>query len=159
MLQNSHSITRPSQNTGRRDEHKADEQARAVERAARFEAEYDADGDPDQHPHDRRPEHQLDRDLGALPQLRRDRRAAAVREAQARPPVAVADGQPLEVQQVLDRDVVVEPEIAADLGEHLRRRLLAGEAERGIARRQHVEDHERDQRDDRMTTRSTAAGG
>ena len=43
---------------------------------------------------------------------------------------------------------LVEPELLLDLGNQLRRRLLAGKPDGGIARRHDVEDRERDQRHD-----------
>ena len=63
-----------------------------------------------------------------------------VREAESRPAVLVAGHQALDVEQVLHRHGLVEPEILADLRDELRRRVAAGERDGRVLRRQHEED-------------------
>jgi hypothetical protein len=67
-----------------------------------------------------------------------DALAALVAEAE----VEVQDDR-LHVRPVLHVQRAIQPEVLPDLGDELRRRLLAGAQRRRIAGRQGVEDHER----------------
>ncbi len=85
----------------------------------------------------------------------RDPRVVGV--AEPRPAVLVAGDEVLHEDPVLLVPGLVEPELLADLGDRLRRRRLAGEANRRIARGHDVEDEEGEHRHDQddQTTQSS----
>jgi hypothetical protein len=81
---------------------------------------------------------------GAGDDQRLDRGLAGIRVAETGPAVLVADEEPSAELAELDIPRLVEPEPVVDLGDLGIGRILAGESQRRIARRQEIEDRERD---------------
>jgi len=100
----------------------------------------DTGGHPDHDRHDHRGRGELHRGREVLRQVAAHRTVVHDRDAE------VAVDQVAEIEQVLNVARPVEPHLVAHLFDQIRRRVLAEVGHHGV-RRDHVGDHERDQRD------------
>ena len=156
----------PEDRSGHAEEREA--HGAAVGRRAALERRDDADGHAHEEPDDRRADRERERPWQPFDDLCANGAAAVVRDAETGPAaavdpdraaVAVAGDEPPQIEPVLrvpgsrlphlrerdPEDGFVEPELLLDLGDDLRRRLLAGEPDSLVARHHHEEDEEREE--------------